>query len=159
MDAIDRINTITAANHALMSFIPRAQIEHRTGGIYVVWNAGDKTFSRRWQCRGQDFYPVWHRHRYWGPGGTATTALSQLVRWCQGKPVLPIASWRHWASETCRLLPVDAVKDLLAAGYPEHADCVLCGETITRGLDWWSLDGVSGPCCSWRSGCRQQAAE
>ena len=30
---------------------------------------------------------------------------------------------------------------LLAGGYPEHANCVLCGERL-KALDWWCLDGV-----------------
>lgn len=147
--------SLATANVVLGTFFD-GWIEKRKGGWYVCWNDRFRPdhVSKRWQCRGNDFYPVWH-HKYPG-GGTSSTALSQLIRWVSRKPVLPISTWRFWASETCRLLPAEAVDVLLAGGYPERVDCVLCGNRIAGGLDWWRLDGVSGPCCSWRSGCRQQ---
>lgn len=145
---------LDVANRVLATFSP-SRIERRKGGWYVCWeNKWQGPMAKRWHCRGQDFYPSWHRK--WPGGGTASTALSQLIRWLRDQPVLPISSWRYWASETCKLLPVTVADDLLAAGYPEHVPCVLCGETIVGGLDWWSLDGVTGPCCGWTTGCRQK---
>jgi len=145
---------IEVANLVLQTFF-RGSIEKRKGGVYVSWMSyGNKRVEKRWQCRGQDFYPVWH-HSYPG-GGTSSTALSQLIRWIQCKPVLPISTWRMWASERCKLLPPSAVELLLQGGYPEAAYCVLCHRLIEGSLDWWSLDGVSGPCCGWTSGCRQR---
>lgn len=143
---------LASANQVLSSFV-NVRIEPRRGGMYVCWTRGSEEIAKRWQCRWNDFYPVWNHH-YPG-GGTSVTALSQLIRWLQEKPVLPIASWRYWASETCKLLPLEAVDELSAAGYPEQVDCVLCHQPIIGGLDWWSLDGVTGPCCGWTSGCRQ----
>jgi hypothetical protein len=146
--------SIEVANSVLSSFFD-GRIEKRRGGTYVCWHShyhGEMT--KRWMCRGQDFYPVWHR-KYPG-GGTSTTALSQLVRWVQSKPVLPISTWRMWASEKCQLLPMPAVDELIDGGYPVHVNCVLCHNQIEGGLDWWSLDKVSGPCCGWTSGCRQK---
>jgi len=145
---------LDVANIVLASFFD-GRIERRKGGMYVCWTDrynGD--VAKRWQCRGQDFYPVWH-HKYPG-GGTSSTALSQLIRWVQGKPVLPISTWRMWASERCKLLPIEAVHQLIVGGYPQSVDCVLCKNQIEGGLDWWSLDGVSGPCCGYTSGCRQR---
>lgn len=146
---------LATANAVLATFAP-VELSRRRGGIYVSWEVRGKRVSRRWMCRGQDFYPVWDRH-YPG-GGTSVTALSQLVRWVRGQPVLPAASWRYWASDTCKLLPSAAVDALLAGGYPEHADCVLCGEPISGKMDWWRQDGLSGPCCGWTTGCRQKKA-
>lgn len=144
---------LSVANRVLASFFD-GRIERRKGGTYVCWsNKHQGDVSKKWMCRGQDFYPVWH-HKYPG-GGTSSTALSQLIRWIQNKPVLPISTWRMWASERCQLLPSSAVDELLSGGYPERVDCVLCGCVITGGLDWWSLDRVSGPCCGSSSGCRQ----
>jgi hypothetical protein len=73
--------------------------------------------------------------------------------------VLPLATWRYWAGERVKLLPIEAVETLAAGGYPVDVPCVLCGEIIRGGLDWWSLDKVSGPCCAWTSGCRQKPTE
>lgn len=147
------VQPIDVANEVLATF-NRSRIERRRGGWYVCWEDSRGDHAKRWICRGQGFYPMWHYQ--WPGGGTASTALSQLIRWIGGKPVLPIASWRYWAGDTCKLLPLSAVERLLAGGYPEHTDCVLCGNRITGGLDWWSLDGVTGPCCSCTTGCRQR---
>lgn len=146
---------LAAANLVLGSFSD-SRIERRRGGWYVMWAGRRGKIAKRWCCSGQDFYPVWARK--WAHGGTACTALSQLIRWLRGQPVLPLASWRFWTSDQMKLLPMSAVTELQAAGYPTVARCVLCKRELTRGLDWWHLDGVSGPCCSMWSGCRQQAA-
>lgn len=149
----------SVANEILQLFARDTSIEQRKGGVYVTWSQSWKptTVTKRWQCRGQDFYPTWH-HK-WGRGGTSSTALSQLVRWVQGKPVLPLSTWQYWVGETVQLgrdkgpLIVDLLTE---GGYPQSVDCVLCHQPISGGLDWWSLNGVTGPCCSWRSGCEQK---
>jgi hypothetical protein len=150
---------IEVANSVLKTFANSARIERRRGGWYVCWfyhNRSRGEIAKRWSTRrGQDFYPPWSSK--WIGGGTSCTALSQLVRWLREQPVLPISTWRYWASETIKLLPASAVDTLLAGGYPEKALCVLCGAELGS-LDWWSLNGISGPCCSWTSGCRQKVA-
>lgn len=152
----EHAKALEIANRVLASFFD-GRIEKRKSGMYVCWSSRQGDMAMRWQCRNQDFYPVWNR-KYPG-GGTSSTALSQLIRWVQGKPVLPISTWRMWSSEPCKLLPVSAVDHLLAGGYPEHVECVLCGVQISGHLDWWSLNGTSGPCCGWTTGCRQRIGE
>lgn len=142
------------ANRVLGLFAPGTRIERRRGGWWVCWEGPRGPVGRRWSCRGQDFYPVWYGS--WAHGGTASTALSQLVRWLRGQPVLPLSSWRHWASPGVGLLSPSGAEILRAAGYPEEACCVLCGRRVGR-MDWWSLDGLSGPCCRWDEGCKQEA--
>lgn len=127
-------------------------------GVVVSWTQYNGTqFSKRWMTRGQDFFPVWSQK--WGHGGTCCTALSQLVRWVKEKPVLPIGTWKHWTSPQCflaRSRGPEVIKLLEEGGYPQDAICVLCHNPIEQGLDWWSLDKISGPCCSWTTGCRQK---
>lgn len=156
---------IEVANEVLKSFAPGTSLRLcPTGYVMVQWTSfyPPFRFEKRWMTRGQDFYPVWHRQ--WGHGGTASTALAQLVRWCKGKTVLPLSSWRYWAGETCRLLRQQddngeaALKALLDGGYPETVPCVLCGSHDHIG-DWWSLKKVVGPCCSMRGGCKQARKE
>ena len=150
---------IDVANTVLHTFAPDTKLRIDAQGYVVVeWTTRhDVLLSRRWMTRGQDWYPVWHRH--WGHGGTACVALSQLVRWCRDKPVLPLTTWRYWAGEQVRLLRYGDVSSALSAlrnaGYPEVATCVLCGRYVDGGCDWWSLKGLSGPCCAMRSGCKQ----
>lgn len=144
-----------ATANAVLATFNRSQIEPRPGGFYVCWEGRGGPMAKRWICRGgQDFYPMWSHQ--WPGGGTAITALSQLIRWLRGQPVLPIGTWHYWASEKLKLLPKEAIEQLRDGGYPERADCVLCGNEINGQLDWWNLDGVSGPCCGWTSGCRQK---
>lgn len=152
------MNKLETANQVLKTFAETAWIEHRVGaggGFYVHWKYHNgKEMCRRWMttCR-QDFYPSWS-HK-WVGGGTSSTALSQLIRWLREQPVLPLGTWRHWASERVKLLPIEAVGVLAEGGYPEKTPCVLCGGEI-QSMDWWNLDGVSGPCCGWTTGCRQK---
>lgn len=149
-------NKLDTANAVLATFAAESRIERRQDGYYVVWTThGGKPIAKRWICRGQDFYPMWANR--WGHGGTACTALSQLIRWLQGKPVLPLATWAYWSCDKVKLVPYSSVAVLLAAGYPEVAQCVLCDRPLNGSLDWWHLGDVSGPCCSHRDGCRQGA--
>jgi len=119
---------------------------------FVCWEYhGEKCYQ--WVTRGNDFYPTWDC----GPwGGTTSTAMSQLIRWCQGKPVLPLGCFQYWCGEGIRLAGErgdELVAHLKASGYPAEVTCVVCGEK-PHGLDWWSRDGVSGPCCKHDGGCR-----
>lgn len=134
-----------AASNAVIALMSgtKAVLSVEVGrGVVVSW--GNR--SKRWVCRpGQDFYPTWSRSAPWG--GTQSTAISQLVRWIRGLPVLPMATWEYWSSEKVKLCKPEALAILRSAGYPEEAVCVLCGKK-PAGLDWWHLDNVSGPCCS-----------
>jgi hypothetical protein len=144
------------ANIALSCFTKDTTIQPtKSGHVLVMWGPMDNLTIKRWQVRhGQDFYPVWS-HK-WAHGGTKTTALSQLIRWCRGRPVLPLSTWRYWAGETCRIAGDEGerlIDRLVYAQYPDVAHCVLCGVQL-GGLDWWSLNGVSGPCCPMNAGCQ-----
>lgn len=151
-------NRVDVANEVLACFAPGTKIRIESGYVLVSWSDSSGNFEKRWQTRGQDFYPVWYRK--WGHGGTASTALSQLARWIRGKNVLPLSTWRYWAGDRCRLLrqgdASKAIQLLEKAGYPECAKCCLCDCELESGFDWWNLDGVSGPCCGMNNGCRQR---
>lgn len=157
--ATDRL---AVANTVLQSFAPRASLRRsaETGHIIVCWTEyNGKKHERRWMTRRQDFYPTWGG--IWPGGGTSMVALSQLVRWCNRKPVLPLSTWEWWAGDKCKLLRQQgdngaaALAALRSAGYPEKVDCVLCDHPIKGGLDWWRVGKVSGPCCGMSDGCRQ----
>ena len=149
---------IQVANEVLKCFAPGTSLRLESGYVLVEWTNHRGPQSKRWMTRGQDFYPVWHHS--WGHGGTASTALAQLVRWVRGQPVLPISTWQYWSGDRVALLRQGngqmAIQTLLDAGYPSQAACVLCGNNIVGGMDWWSLKGVTGPCCDMRSGCKQE---
>lgn len=157
--ATNHIFLVPMANRVLDCFAEGTIVSYVEGrGVVVSWPRHDgELIFRRWQTRGQEFYPTWNH--LWGHGGTACTALSQLVRWIQCKPVLPLSSWRYWFGDTCRLARDrgdEAMKALIHAEYPEVVNCVLCHQPLNGSLDWWSLDGVTGPCCAWTTGCRQK---
>lgn len=148
-------NRIAIANETLASFTP-ARIERRTGGWYVRWKdwRGQQR-SMRWElARGSSHYP--RGSRRYPMGGTGVMAIGQLIKWCKNQPVQPIGDWRCWSAPHTALLPETAVDRLEAAGYPSDVPCVLCGEELYNQGDWWNLNGVSGPACNARSGCRQR---
>jgi hypothetical protein len=93
-----------------------------------------------------------------GMGGTMAMAVGQLVLWIRGKPRLPLRSWEYWASDTIRLAGDNGPAMLACIAASTYGDgkatrCVLCGGDQVG--DWWSLNGVTGPCCSYTRGCRQ----
>lgn len=150
---------IDAANAVLAMFASDSKIVIKSKVLAVQFPLRKKLVALRWQVRGgQDFYPVWSDK--WAHGGTACTALSQLIRWIKGRPVLPMGSWRYWARVGLgRPDGLKMLELLKGAGYPENTPCVLCGRELDGTLDWWNLDGVSGPCCAWTEGCRQKKPE
>ena len=156
-----REERIRVSNNALKFFAGDTQLVEQDGYIYVSWRSyrTNRICTKRWMTRGQDFYPVWFKS--WPHGGTSSTALSQLVRWCQGKPVFSISTWKYWCSPTVMLGSDKGellINELALGGYPDKMNCVLCGIELTGPLDWWSLNKVSGPCCSLfsKTGCRQK---
>lgn len=153
---------IQTANSVLEIIALRTTIAIAPSGHAVVnWSYNDgRQFSRRWMTRGQDFYPTWHRH--WGHGGTCTTALSQLVRWVQCKPILSLNTWRWWTGRQVAMggsRGEEIINLLSQGGYPESVRCVLCDCILEGSIDWWSLKGVSGPCCASHNGCRQKSTQ
>ena len=146
---------IDIANIVLRSFAEKTHIECRDNKLYVCWEIGGVQYGKLWRCRpNQDIYPIWYNQ--WAHGGTACTALSQLIRWIKNEPVLPLTTWEYWASDKVKLLDPMSLDYLRNNGYPQKVNCVLCDNEIKRGIDWWHLKGVSGPCCSMRTGCCQK---
>ena len=146
-----------AISNEVLSEFSSIRIEQRTGGWFVRWkNTRGNIVEKAWRlARGSSDYPVWYRQ--FPHGGTSCRALAQLIRWCKGQPVQPLNDWYWWASERVALLHHSSIHILKAAGYPETVPCVLCGEEFETQGGWWNLNGVSGPCCSRKSGCRQKA--
>lgn len=150
---MNREQRLGQANSILPTFTHRnVRLElDSTAHVVVCWGEQGRERRKRWVTRGSDFHPTW---RYpWG--GTQSIAIAQLVRWVQGKPTLPMLSWEYWASDSVKLCGVETLLALRVINWPETPICVLCGNECA-GLDWWSLDDVSGPCCSaWKStSCR-----
>lgn len=162
IQSAEQSRRVVVANAVLALFAERTWVAHDRGFVVVNWrHFTGELLARRWMTRGgQSFYPVWSRK--WGHGGTRCTALSQLVRWIQGKPVLPMSTWRYWAGDRVGLgreRGPEIVRLLTEGGYPLQSQCVLCGCDLLQGLDWWHLDKLSGPCCNSHNGCRQIPAK
>lgn len=144
---------LAIANAALQCFVPDTRMEIRSGRVFIVWTDYlGKTTSRMWMCRGGDFYPVWS-HK-WAHGGTCTTALSQLVRFVRGLPVLPLSTWAYWCGEQVGLAAwrgkdkqTELLAILKAGGYPQQATCIMCGKSPIGRFDWYRRGNKSGPGC------------
>lgn len=145
----ERLRRLEAANAVLSFFAVDTRLSLEQGSIRVHFRRQNQPVVKKWTVRGgQSFYPTWYAQ--WSHGGTAATALAQLVRWVQHRPVLPLCSWEFWAGARCKLFREsgeEVLTILRRFSYPEHVECVRCGLPIKpqQSLDWWCLDGVSGP--------------
>ena len=120
--------------------------------LFVRYGYADKMKRRQFrvQCVGSLYADL----KGWAGGGTASQALSSLALWVQGKPCLPLSTFRMWAGKNYRLMPIEAVEALGAAGYPAKAHCIFCGCEL-KGFDWWKkTDRVAGPGCHHGRGCK-----
>ena len=87
-----------------------------------------------------------------GMAGIGAMAVGQLARWIRGQTRVPLSAWRYWASDKIRLA---GDRGTIMLHYIENSSyddgtktrCVLCGEN--RCGDWWHLDGLTGPCCTY----------
>lgn len=144
---------VIASNRALELIQRRVWLKFKGFRAFVCWEYHGEHCYQWVTNGGNDFYPTW-KCGIWG--GTTSAAMSQLIRWCQGKPVLGLAQWRYWVGEGVKLAGdrgAELVAHLEASGYPASVTCVVCGVVPER-IDWWSRDGVSGPCCHHAHGCR-----
>lgn len=159
---------LEAANKALKAFPigQMFQFEIRNNRLAVWWTS---TWTKKEPVKVSKVWQFQYDGSLWPKfdlptGGTMTQALSQLVRWIKGQPVMPIGVFEWWDSPTVKLMDGEGApirKILLDAGYPETVKCVICGEK-PKGLDWWSLDKLSGPCCSFgrcEDECKQKRNE
>lgn len=144
-------NRIKTANQILNSFVPGVE-------LYT----GERYLRMRWDIRKQppkhDFAAhlradgSWTKYGYRQrpTGGTGMQALAQLVRYVRDLSRLPLITWEYWAGDTVKLCTPQTLELIRASDYADPAKtcCVLCGTSeYKRGLDWWSLDGVTGPSC------------
>lgn len=137
----DRLEVV---NKVLAEFAPGTVVKKEgSQGWTVHWtNYRGIEITRRWQVRrGGSFYPVWSK--LWAHGGTCCAALTQLMRWLQGRSVLPLSTWRYWKSNGLAI-SCDSIESLARAGYPDRAVCIHCGEQISNGFDWYDLGKISG---------------
>ncbi|HEY3265532.1 MAG TPA: hypothetical protein VGM37_01300 [Armatimonadota bacterium] len=140
--SIDQVNAIAA-------LLGPHKFERRAGRLFLTTDRSAIPYGsfERSPCiiRPDGLWPAcgeWGNH---GCGGTHTQALVQLVHWLRGEPRMTLRWWRwQWRGEgkAANLLAALEASEY-AAGDATH--CVLCGSPKVG--DWWSLDGVSGPCC------------
>lgn len=86
-----------------------------------------------------------------GMGGTQAMAVGQLARWIRGQTRAPLLWWEHWASPKIALARgrgEEMMELLKKSSYDDGRStlCVHCGSQYSG--DWWCLDGLVGPCCS-----------
>jgi hypothetical protein len=140
---------IVAANSILNTFVPGVVLYQGERELWMSWGRVGprfRTFPAR--LRGEGDIPQ-YGYRQRPCGGTGMQALAQIIRYVRDLPRLPMDTWEYWVSSTVQLGSIDTLTLLRAAGYdhPSKTRCVLCKGPYKRGIDWWSKDGVTGPCC------------
>lgn len=119
-----------------------------TVGLYFEWESPThrgKIIRRRWTA--SNGYPSFHKQL--GCGGTQLNAITQLARYCQSNPHLPIEAWEHWASDSVMLWKDKETAQkmlgiLRGSSYSKSQNCVLCGKPVEGKWEWGlSLNGKS----------------
>src|SRR5579871_4486412 len=137
-------------NLVLDSFVPGVMF-YETDILRMCWG----------HIQGPDFrhdFPAtlrgdgsWPRYGYKQrpTGGTGYQAIAQLIRYVRDLPRLPMETWEYWGSEKVNLCKPRTLELLKSCDYgdPAKTKCILCGLFPMKSIDWWSLDGVTGPCC------------
>lgn len=117
-------------------------------GFWFSWpdGRGGRT-AKRWVAsyRGSDF-PKWSHEK--PAGGTWCRVVTQLMRWCRGRPVIPLRCWRYWCGPAVGVKP-EVLRLVAAAGWPEVVPCIACGRPIgpDERFDEYGRGGVDGPGC------------
>lgn len=144
----DRIKT---ANHILETLgygIELYQGNRELRMRWPKWNkAGCHDFPAR--LRGDGSWPAFG-YRQRPCGGTGIQALAQVIRYVRNLPRLPVITWQYWTSDKVKIGNAQTLEIIKSSDYgdPTKTCCILCGCTdFKNGLDWWSLDGKTGPCC------------
>lgn len=150
-------DTLTEANAILAIFEPELTLERVNNRLWIVFRDRDRTTRRLARLNASGC--TLQRYHDLGMGGTGAQAVAQLVRWARGDTRLPLSAWQWWCGRMVYLARErgpELLTALQASSYPDAAKtgCVLCGAAGCG--DWWSLDGVVGPCCCWNEGCRQR---
>lgn len=157
---------IVVANRVLQTYEPAIELYQGGRELRVRWDIrhsakqrGDCDFPAR--LRHDGTWPMYGYHKF-PTGGTGQQSVAQLIRYVRDLNRLPIDTWEYWASKTVQLCTDETVQILAASDYgnPLKTCCVLCGTTdySLRGLDWWGLDGLTGPCC-WGGRCRKDKCD
>lgn len=153
-DLIDRESSrISVALSALDTFAPGVKLYMGRRELRMSWDIRltippRHDFPARLRTKGD--IPEFGQEVFPG-GGTSLQALGQLIRFIRDLPRLPIDTWKYWSGSKVQLCTPHTVELLVGAGWDADGKttCVLCGSVKFKGgLDWWGLDGVTGPCCS-----------
>lgn len=147
---------VNVANEILKTFMPGVVLYQRGAlvpNLRMCWDTRKAPIPPRHdfsaRLRSDGSWPM-YGYNVRPSGGTGYQALAQLIRYVRDLPRLPMLTWEYWAGDAVKLCTPATLELLRAGNYgdPDKTHCVLCGSAEwKRGLDWWSLNGVTGPSC------------
>ena len=149
-DASTRAYRLGIANLVADTFVPGVIFYEGEHGLRMSWDNRRQPvrFDYAAMLRSDGSWPK-YGYRQRPTGGTGFQGMAQLIRYIRDLPRLPMATWEYWAGKSVQLGTERTLEILRGSDYgnPEKTKCVLCGTLDFKGLDWWSLDGITGPCC------------
>ena len=151
---------IAQTNRILRTFVPGTILYHDGRFLRMCWDTrrGVPKYDFVAHLRGEGSWPRYGYNQR-PTGGTGFQALAQLIRYVHDLSRLPIITWEYWTGEKVKLGNEETLRLLRESDYgnPNKTCCILCGTTeFKKGLDWWSLNGKTGPSC-WGGRCKERA--
>jgi hypothetical protein len=141
---------LSMANLIADTFVPGVIFYEGASGLRMSWDNRKQTprYDFPAVLRSDGSWPKFG-YRQRPTGGTGFQAMAQLIRYIRDLPRLPLVTWEYWAGASIQLGAARTIELLRASDYgnPDKTRCVLCGTLDFKGLDWWSLDGITGPSC------------
>jgi hypothetical protein len=154
---LEYLQRLRVANEVVATFVPGVSfyevLRAKPRGLRMTWPNNPSLPTKYY-----DFPAILRQDGSWPKygynqrpcGGTGYQAIAQLIRYIRNLSRFPLCTWEYWASDTVKLCSDATLQLLRASDYSDsrYTACVLCGTVEYKlGLDWWSLDGVTGPSC------------
>lgn len=145
----ERDYRLGVANLVLDTFVPGVMMYEGEYGLRMSWdNRKQPRHDFAARLRSDGSWPL-YGYNVRPSGGTAYQGIAQMIRYVRDLPRLPLLTWEYWSGDSVKLCTPRTLELLKSSDYSKKTNCVLCGSSEwKRGLDWWSLDGKIGPCCS-----------
>jgi len=145
-----KTDAVIEANRVLHAFAPYLSFLYKNNRLSLLYHRPGRPSKTKCVQVAKHSGALSINYGRLGLGGTQAMAIGQLARFIRNQTRVPLHAWEHWTCDKIMLggeNSQDVLRAVRDSSYcdAEKTKCVICGGS--RSGDWWSLDGVIGPCC------------